>query len=33
MKLADGIQVFLFNIEKVLKKYGKWFLKMCGNHV
>jgi len=25
------MKVFKFSNEKVLKKYGKWFLKMCGN--
>jgi len=23
--------ILKFSIKKVLKKYGKWFLKMCGN--
>ena len=31
MKLKDGIEVFEFGIENVLKKYGKWFLKTFGN--
>jgi len=31
MKKSNGIAFFKFSIEKVLKKYGKWFLKMCGN--
>jgi len=31
IKGSDGIEFFKFSIEKVLKKYGKWFLKMCGN--
>jgi len=31
MKTSDGIKVFRFSIEKVLKNYGKWFLKMCEN--
>jgi len=29
----DGIKIFSFSIEKVLKKYGKLFLKICGNPV
>jgi len=33
MKINDGIETFQFGIENVLKKYGKWFLKMCGNPV
>jgi len=33
MKISDGITVFSFSIEKVLKKHGKWFLKMRGNPV
>jgi len=31
MKVNDGIEVFQFSIERVLKKYGKCFLKICGN--
>jgi len=31
--MRDGIKVFSFSTEKVLKKYGKCFLKMCGNSV
>jgi len=31
MKLNDGVKVFQFSIEKILKWYGKWCLKMCGN--
>jgi len=31
MKRSNGIELFRFSIEKVLKKYGKWYLKMCGN--
>jgi len=31
MKISDVIQNFSFSAENVLKKYGKWFLKMCGN--
>ena len=31
MKRSNGIELTKFSIEKVLKKYGKWFLKMCGN--
>jgi len=27
------ILIFSFSIEKVLQKYGKCFLKMCGNSV
>jgi len=29
MKISDGIKVFSFCIDKVWKKYGKWFLKLC----
>ena len=28
--MSDGIKVFWCSIEKVLEKYEKWFLKMCG---
>jgi len=31
MKRSNGTELFLISIEKILKKYGKWFLKMCGN--
>ena len=31
MKRTNGIELFKFSIEKVLKKYGKCFLEMCGN--
>jgi len=31
MKRSGDIKIVKFNIEKVLKKYGKLFLKMCGN--
>jgi len=31
MKVNHGIEVFQFSIERVLKKYGKCFLKICGN--
>jgi len=31
MKRSNGIGVFQFSIEKVLKKYRKPFLKTCGN--
>jgi len=27
----NGIEFLKFSIEKVLKKYGKWFFLMCGN--
>jgi len=30
MKVGDSIKVLLFSIVKVLKKYGKWFLKIFG---
>jgi len=30
-KISNGVNVFSFSIENVLKKYGKCFLKMCGN--
>jgi len=30
MKRSNGIELLKFSIEKVLKKYGKLFLKMCG---
>jgi len=33
MKRSNGIELFKLSIEKVLKKYGKWFLKMCGSPV
>jgi len=33
MKLKDGIKVFEFGIQKVLKKYGKWFGKRVGTLV
>jgi len=33
MKRSNGIELLKFSIEKVLKKYGKWFLKMRGNPV
>jgi len=33
MKIIDGIKIFSFSIEKVLKKYGKCLVKMCGNPV
>jgi len=29
MTVSGGIEIFPFNIETVLKKYGKWILKMC----
>jgi len=28
---SNGIEFFKFSIEKVLKEYGKWSLKTCGN--
>jgi len=31
--MSNGIEVFPFSIQKVLKKYWKWFLKKCGNPV
>ena len=31
MKRSNGIELLKFSIEKVLNKYGKWFLKMRGN--
>jgi len=31
MKISDGIEVLKCSIEKVLKKYGNCFPKMCGN--
>jgi len=31
MKIFACIDFFSFSVEKVLKKSGKWFLKMCGN--
>ena len=33
MNMNGCIKFLSFGIEKVLKKYGKWFLKMCGNPV
>jgi len=30
IKRSSGIEFFKFSIKKVLKKYGKWCLKMCG---
>jgi len=30
---SNGIELFKFSIEKVLKKYGKWFLKCVGSLV
>ena len=30
MKKSNCIKLFKFSIEKVLKKYRKWFFKMCG---
>jgi len=33
MKRSDGIELLKFSIETVLKKYGKWYLKMRGNPV
>jgi len=33
MKRSNGIELLKFSIEKVSKKYGKWFLKMRGNPV
>jgi len=33
MKGSNGIDFLKFGIEKVLKKYGKIFLEMCGNPV
>jgi len=33
MKISDGIQVFSFSIDTLLKKYGKCSFKMCGNPV
>ena len=30
MKRSKRIELFEFSVEKVLKKYGKWFFKMCG---
>jgi len=32
MKISGGTEVFSCSIKKVLKKYGKCFLKMCGNY-
>jgi len=29
MEKSNGIELFKFSIEKVLRKYGKWYLKMC----
>jgi len=31
MKRSNVNELLKFSIEKVLKKYGKWFLKTCGN--
>jgi len=31
MKRSNGIEFSKFSIEKALKKYGKCYLKMCGN--
>jgi len=31
MKRNNGIELLKFSIEKVLKKYGKCFSKICGN--
>jgi len=31
MKRSSGIELIKFSIENVLKKCGKWFLKMRGN--
>jgi len=31
MNRSKDIELFKLSIEKVLKKYGKWVLKMCGN--
>jgi len=31
VKRSNVIKLFKFSIEKVLKKYGKIFLKMYGN--
>jgi len=31
IKRSNGIELLKFSIEKVLNKYGKWFLKMRGN--
>jgi len=33
INISDGIQVFSFSIEKISKKYVKWFLMMCRNPV
>jgi len=33
MKISDGIKVFSFSVDKVLKKCGKLFFKMCENPV
>jgi len=33
MKTSNAIKLLKFGIEKVLKKYGKWYSKMYGNPV
>ena len=33
MKISAGVDFFSFGVEKILKKYGEWFLKMCWNPV
>jgi len=33
MKRSNGIELNKFTTEKILKKCGKWFFKMCGNSV
>jgi len=32
-KLGKWREVVVLNFNLVLKKYGKWFLKLCGNPV
>jgi len=31
MKRSNSIELIKLSVEKVLKKYGKWFLEMYGN--
>jgi len=31
MKKSNGIELSKFSIEKILKKYEKWFFLMCGD--
>jgi len=31
MKKSNGVELLKFSMEKVLKKYGKWYIKMRGN--